>query len=759
MRRAGLYLFSLISILLSLSTLSLGQPWSSILAPSRAINWSNAGLPATLPDGETTPNPWTPPSRTQCGSTIASGATPATINAALAACATGTYVLLGGSVGSPATFTFSSTNLTLYAQNGVTLRGSGAQATKLLLTGTSQIQFGKANNIGICAWASGYSAGTTSITINSCSGPPLVAGNIVSLQQCDTGYSGSGCTAGSASDNGGLYICGYNQGICNTDAGTAGHEWQQQMVYVTSVKSVGAGTYTVTFTPGIYMPNWSSGNTPTITWITPGGSAAQEYGAGLEDLTVDTTGGDTDNSPINMSYTYASWVKGVRAVGQGAAETISMAATKNCLFFNNYIFGTSTFNGDYFLVQTGDDSDDLVINNIGTGGTFWEGTGQTEGDVIAYNFNRDAETSYSFNRLYQHEAGSAFTVYEGNEVGATEDDNVWGTHDLNTWFRNYAAGWDPPYTASLQVGQEFDSFSRFENAIGNAIGSTALANYQSTYSATESDPVFGISLASNDALTVSSLMRWGNCDTVTATCRFNTGEVPATLTGNAIPFENSVPSNDNLPCSFFLAGYTGTTCTPKYGGGTGLSFWKVCKTWTTFPTSCATTQTQPFPIAGPDITSGLYVNGTAYDNPAEVALLNLPIDTNYQSSFTITGSSWSGGTETLTVSGLSGTSNHIMGPFQISGGACSTGSGEVYITTSTSTTIQYALASNPGSCTGTMRWPDVREFDERVYENDPASGAIFTIAPSSGMFADWRFDDFVHSLDFDGARLKTISAH
>jgi len=36
-------------------------PWSGILSSSRAIDWSHAGLPAALPDGETTPNPWTPP--------------------------------------------------------------------------------------------------------------------------------------------------------------------------------------------------------------------------------------------------------------------------------------------------------------------------------------------------------------------------------------------------------------------------------------------------------------------------------------------------------------------------------------------------------------------------------------------------------------------------------------------------------------------------------------------------------------------------
>ena len=49
-----------------------GAPsWSNILATSRAITWTSAGLPATLIDGETTTNPWTPPTRsTQYGSTI-----------------------------------------------------------------------------------------------------------------------------------------------------------------------------------------------------------------------------------------------------------------------------------------------------------------------------------------------------------------------------------------------------------------------------------------------------------------------------------------------------------------------------------------------------------------------------------------------------------------------------------------------------------------------------------------------------------------
>src|SRR5437667_4752542 len=113
MRRDCSHLFPLISILLLFSTLSYGQAWSGILGSSRAINWSSAGLPATLPDGETTPNPWTPPTRTQCGSAISAGASAATINAALAACTPGHYVLLGAG-----TFNISNANITMYAQSG-----------------------------------------------------------------------------------------------------------------------------------------------------------------------------------------------------------------------------------------------------------------------------------------------------------------------------------------------------------------------------------------------------------------------------------------------------------------------------------------------------------------------------------------------------------------------------------------------------------------------------------------------------------------
>lgn len=56
-------------------------------------------------------------------------------------------------------------------------------------------------------------------------------------------------------------------------------------------------------------------------------------------------------------------------------------------------------------------------------------------------------------------------------------------------------------------------------------------------------------------------------------------------------------------------------------------------------------------------------------------------------------------------------------------GATFGGNGEILMTGSSSTMVQYALASNPGvSCAGTMKFPDVRQFDERVYASDSGSG-------------------------------------
>ena len=438
----------------------------------------------------------------------------------------------------------------------------------------------------------------------------------------------------------------------------------------------------------------------------------------------------------------------MRILGTGASFPIKVQGSKNFLIFNNYCASgiSLALYSQCYSVDTSSDS--LVLNNISAQGLPMEFDGRNTGLVTAYNFARDGFTAYTENELsFDHLAFSSFDLYEGNEAGNMTEDNIWGTHALNTYFRNYITGYDAPYAGGAvnARGLALGNYQRFENAIGNVIGSSQVTSYQGTGFGT------AFQISTGDSLVASTLMRWGNVTNITQSSdtpansgvRFVSSEVASSLASPNTAWQNPVPSNNNLPCSFYFS-IGSSPCAPQYSGGTGLSWWKVCTAWTTFPTSCSTTQTQPFPSAGPDLSSGPYVKGYAYDIPAAIAWLNLPVDTTYQHSYTITSSGWSGGIETITVSGLPSYSCggsapcDLLGAFQLSGvnSACTTGatvgpSKELLMTNSSSTTVSYALASNPGTnCTGTMRFPDVRQFDERVYQTDSgnsgSSGSVNT---------------------------------
>jgi hypothetical protein len=713
------------------------QPWSGILSPNRAVDWRAAGLPATLPDGEVTPNPWTPPTRVQCGSTIAAGASTATINSALAACGSGHYVLLG-----PGNFTINSGEyISLYAQNGVTLRGSGAAATKVTVAATSiggaVFRFGIANQTWACPWTSGYSAGSTSLTMTSAGcegnwsgtsgalGSPPVVGQVMILNQCDSGYSGFPICTGTPSDNGGLYVCGDNNacqtGNTGTPYATSAYRHQMQGVRVTSIVN-GGGTYTIGFTPAIKMPNWNSSNTPVVRWDNNPSNTATAYGNGLEDMTIVAQTGSSSLNYTAQLDGYGSWVKGVRFIGAAPNNGALMVSGMNTLASNNYFFTNPQLDGSYPVPLQLGASNALVLNNIFGGGGLSDGVGGNTGTVLAYNYERDAFTAYYENSWFDHNAYSSFNLLEGNQYGSYMEDNTWGTHGLDTWFRNYASGWDPPYLTINARAMFIDNYQRFMNIVGNSLGPGPSNAPFSVYQAT-SYPTPAYVISNTDALASSSLLRWGNCDTVTGTCRFQSSEVPVVLAGNAAPFANTVPSSSTLPASFFMS----TTAHPS--GGTGLNWWKVCKSWISFPSTCAAYTTQPFPAVGPDVTGGPYVNGTAYDVPAAIAWKSLPIDPTYQNSYTIASSSWSGGTETLTFAGgVLPNTTHLMGGFMVSGSPCA--GGEFLITGSTSTTVSYALGANPGSCAGgIMKFPDVRQFDEAVYQLDSASSSTVQPAP------------------------------
>jgi hypothetical protein len=751
------------------------QSWTGILSSSRAIDWKNAGLPATFPDGETTPNPWTPPTRPACTSAqagitvpVASGTSFSSIATALYSCSqanpAGSYLLLGSG-------TFNLSNYFYFAGsakgpiNNVTLRGSGPQSTTINFNANNiNFQWGWSNggNGGGTVSAS-PSQGATSVTITSTTGTPVV-GNLAWFNQCDTGWSGTVtpsdgytvCSTGSYADNGNLFVCGAST-TCNgngSGSGGSGHNQQQQVVVITSVTNNGSGSYTVGFSPGLYLPNWNTSNSLGFYWTNQSNFG---IGDGLEDLTITFTGGG-DIQQVQMANAYAAWIKGVAFIGNTSYRPFSLGAiTKNSLFVNNYIFGMTpsppSSNTEQMSIYQ--DSDNLIVNNILDQGDFeWDGS--TEGDVFAFNYSRDVTTAYYQAVAFQHNSNSSFPVFildEGNISNSMLYDDTWGTHSLSTSFRNWWSCGDSPYVESGQNGTaiKVDNYARFMNLIGNVLGgqSNACPNYKGNSTSDE------IQFGSSDSLDQASAMLWGQYDPANGSQQFNSSEVPTGITPNsyctasttpyscctgsgtgtcsASTWNNPVPSSHTLPASFFMDSMT------KFpSGGTGLDYWQICTTWTTFPTSCLATSTPPMPPIHPENSGGAYLNGYADANPAYVAYQNLPILSSYQNSYTVTGSSYSGTTETLTVSGLPSSLTNVMGGFELSGAAtaCTAGAtlanGEILMTGSSSTTVSYTLPSNPGaSCTGTLKWPDVRQFDEHVYQLD--SGA--TLNPPTSLAA------------------------
>src|SRR5205807_5740267 len=171
------------------------DPWSWIVDPSRQIDWSHAGSPGGIPN------------RAAICASLDPGSTGAQIDAAIAACPPDQVVFL-----TAGTFTLSAG---LNMKSDVTLRGAGANRTKLVFTGTTPCDRGPPPYPVICFkgsfswagglensadWTAGYGKGSTVITLSNTAN--LRAGeSFLILDQVDD-----------AADGGDIYNCGIANG-------------------------------------------------------------------------------------------------------------------------------------------------------------------------------------------------------------------------------------------------------------------------------------------------------------------------------------------------------------------------------------------------------------------------------------------------------------------------------------------------------------------------------------------------------------------
>lgn len=582
----------LLSILLlfCLPSTSSAQAWSGIISPARGVDWSIAGIPGGIPSGS-----WT-----QCGATINPPASDATINAALAACGTNQYVLLG-----PGTFNLSSgISFPNNTTGHVVLRGSGANSTFLVFGATtSGINCGgfaatmfcirstdgtyTGSSPNVANWTAGYAQGATQITLSSIAG--IVPNKtLLFLNQCDTGYSGSNCATGVSQDNGQFFVCAqlYNSSGptgCSANGPDGSNwrgqtSWQQEVVTVTAINQGGCGATCVSISQPLKHPNWSASQFPQAVLVQP---VPQD---GIENLAIDGLA-----SPVGVGImfynAYQGWVSGVKLTNI-KTWFINNVDVSHMVFQNNYLFHANCPLGcDPYGIRIQNGGDDLTINNIIQQvriSTSYDGP--EAGGVVAYNYSNNQlyASDFMFGSYWTHSAGDNYDLWEGNIGDQMQNDLLHGSHLMSTLYRNFFTGWES--CANGQCGTSGfpkDSstnaivnaaYVRYSNLIGNVLGTPgATTGYQGSsypFIYTLGDGNGGV--PPNDPITPPTIFRWGNWDTVTNNTRWcgnssNTGfstvcgstsEVPSSDAHypNSIPTKGDISSGQSaMPASFFLS--------------------------------------------------------------------------------------------------------------------------------------------------------------------------------------------------------------
>jgi hypothetical protein len=656
------------------------QAWSGILTPPRATDWTQAGVIGGIPSGS-----WT-----QCGPTItAYTGTAATIinavnhtGAGYTGCGSNTYVLLG-----PGTFNLS-TGIRNKGVSNTELRGSGANSTFLVFTGSSTCQAGNSqclvsfeNNNGEYAgafqtgvsWTAGYAQGTTSITVADASS--VVANStMLVLDQCDDQYSGSstgsggtyatcGTGTGNGNDNGNYF----NNGDKYSPTGPSGtsyngpdgnaartHRFQEEFVLVTacSPSCSHAGSTTLTITPPLIHPNWASGRSPEY-WV-----IQASHNIGLKNLSVDGSSAAA-NQGIGFNDVFNFWMTGVRLVNGSTSQGVGMYLVDQGEISSNYIYnsgqntpGTDPNPRDPSNVDY-NGSNILIANNILQYSRIQTiGNGPASGNVIAYNFMANCFESNGdqWGCIWDgHSNGADFNLFEGNVAAQVYQDQTHGTKLMETYYRNFITGWESCANGNCSPSATQKnanvyalgplSFNRYGNFVANVLGTPGVSTLGYAYTNASqfvnntTGYIYNIGSGNNgttpaipiDNNVAATLVRWGNWDTISGTRWCGNSSNTGWVTTCASTSE--IPSGISVyPNSIPTKGDTGAAMPASFYYSSRPSWWSALI---------------PFPAIGPDVSSGNVGQCTGTLNVSG-KFAGLPAISGVQCVGTSLTSSWAG---------------------------------------------------------------------------------------------------------------------
>lgn len=519
-----------------------GGYWAGLINDARVTDWTGAGVIGGIPSAS-----WT-----QCGATISPPSSLAAINAAISACGTNQFVLLG-----PGTFSVAGT---INLKSNMALRGSGSNSTFIVETTPGATIIGASGSTSFTTavnWTAGYGKGSTSITLASIPGGVTANQSIAVLTQCEDGATGTPCVLATSTDNGGFFNCSVAWNAtgpvgCSSAGpdGTQLFRWQQEMTLVTAISG-----NVITLKDPLMHPNWASGQSPQAQFIT-----APLHNLGVESLSVDATGlgSGSSLSSVSLKGVLNGWIYQVRAINS-QCFCLGLAFAVHSTLDQNYCAFSQA--GVNHSVAGDTNGHNLIQNNIFQG---FQPSVHNErsdsGTVVAYNFdiNQQNNTDLMEAALREHSNGSAYKLYEGNVASLLYHDDIHGSILAHTGFRNFFTGWESCANgqcgASVKDSQTFaiklDGYARYHNYVANVLGTPSFHTTYSTTSGSNKN-VFGVGIsvpASGipvDTVVATTLMRYGNWDNVTAAVRWcgNSGNTGwATTCASSQEIASSAPT-------------------------------------------------------------------------------------------------------------------------------------------------------------------------------------------------------------------------
>ncbi len=408
-------------------------PWSDIVSPTRAIDWSRAGVEGGIPSAS-----WT-----QCGATLPAGSSVVTIQNAINACDVNQFVQLAAG-----TFTLTSG---LNMKSRIALRGMGSNQTFLIFTGdtpcagaypTVCFAGGDSTNYSGAAktqpggsnaanWTGGYGRGSSQITLANIGSSGIREQQIIYLDQ-----------ENDRSPTSGLMICEETSASppCSDEGGKGNpgrivNNVARQQVQIVRVTQINGNSYTIS--PPLHAPNWSADKSPGAWWS----SNVIEF-SGLEDLSMDATNSGS-LSNIAMYNGANLWIKGTRQIRscQCNRATVRLAPAAHVTIQDNYFYGTSGHSQNYGI-EGYIASENLIVNNIFQHTASPMMLHTVEGSVYAYNFaindtyddGRSPQYHWMSSAFGGHSGGVLYNLFEGNIVPGVAADVIHGSQGMGTFF-------------------------------------------------------------------------------------------------------------------------------------------------------------------------------------------------------------------------------------------------------------------------------------------------------------------------------------